>query len=317
MNFFTTIIHTCFGFKSYAQLLDTPYRDTVKYLAKLVGLLSLVLVAVYLPAMLARLPEIGEFVDREFPRFTVHQGVVVLTPADVEANANYSHRHIVLDLPEAKRPERKPAEATLSEQPDAPAPTESEAPSAAPAATAAVAPMRPAIIIKREEIIIQDDVANGFAEWLMYGRAFEWKKRDTLSGVAPTPIALPSQALPSGAVNGNYTQRYLWKAIPIAFVMMTLLAFAACLAQSHLFAGFSSILEQHLPVRFTYWQLLNLATFAITPAAIIVTIYAAFGLEGLPLPIIYLVAYGIFLIGSSNACRPRKEEAAVDDSELY
>lgn len=317
MNFFTTIIHTCFGFKSYAQLLDTPYRDTVKYLAKLVGLLSLVLVAVYLPAMLARLPEIGEFVDREFPRFTVQKGAVVLTPSDMAANANYSHRHIVLDLPEAKSAEPPSAETTMSEHPASPAPTEAEAQSPSPAATAAVAPARPAVIIKREEIIIQDDVANGFAEWLMYGRAFEWKKRDPLNVVAPTPITLPSQALPSGAVNGDYVQSYLWKAIPMAFVMMTLLAFAACLAQSHLFAGFSSMLEQHLPVRFTYWQLLNLATFAITPAAIIVTIYAALGLEGLPLPIIYLVAYGIFLIGSTNSCRPRKEEAAVDDSEMY
>jgi len=315
VNFFTTIIHTCFGFKSYAQLLDTPYRDTLKYLAKLVGLLSLVLVAIYLPAMLARLPEIGEFVDREFPKFTIQKGAVVLTPSDAVTNASYSHRHILLDLPEAK-PAAPPRDAELSEHPAAePAPTESA--SESPAAQAAVAPERPAVIIKRDEIIVRDDVANGFAEWLMHGRVFKWKKRDTLSGMAPMPIALPSQALPSGAVNGDYVQGFLRKAMPIAFMMMALLAFAACLAQSHLFAGFSSLLEQHLPMRFTYWQLLNLATFAITPAAIIVTIYAALGLEGLPLPIIYLIAYGIFLIGSSNSCRPRKEEAAVDDSEMY
>lgn len=296
MNFFGIILRACFGFRSYAELLNVPYRVALKYLAQLVALLAATLAAVYLPAMLSRLPEIAKFVDQDFPRFTIYRGAAVLTEADAKANANWSSRYVRLDLPGAS-------------------PMSAGNDGSATAALAAAA--RPAVIIQSDKIVVQNHVLDNFIAWLVLGRPFDWRKPDKASAEAPFAVEFPTALLPGGPFNGSYVQHYLRSVIPTAAVLLGLMAFVCCLAQTHLLATFGSMFEPHWEARLSYWQLLNLATFAITPAAILVTIYAALGLEGLPLPLIYLVAHGIFFIGSAHCCRPRKEEAAVDDSEFY
>ena len=114
---------------------------------------------------------------------------------------------------------------------------------------------------------------------------------------------------PDGTVNGDYIRHLvtasLWLAVPFLWVLLILVGTLTCLLQAYLFSIAASFLERGMPSPIHMNQLLNIAIHAVTPAAIIVTAYAAMRLENLDLWLIYLVAYGIFLIGATNACRDR------------
>jgi hypothetical protein len=302
VNFFSTIIYSCFGFRHYRQFLDVPYRATLSFLARLVALLAAVLVIGSVPAMLARLEAVASFVDREFPRFELHDGEAVPVASQQINNATASSR-IVLDL---------------AKNDSAAAPTalqESLAPQAAQA--------NADIIIRRGELLVRQDTLEAFWRWLVADETFDWPKRDAATEKSAVMVAFPFKqyALPDGMFNGEYIRRLVrgavWFVTPMVLLVLAVFGFLFCLFQSNVFASLVSLMEQQLPDRFSYPQLRNLASFAITPAAIIVTVYRLFNLQGLNLPMIYLIAYGIFLLGSANACRPRKEEAPVDDSEFY
>ena len=76
-------------------------------------------------------------------------------------------------------------------------------------------------------------------------------------------------------------------------------------------------MERSMPAPLQLSQLLNIAIHACTPPAIVVTAYAAMRLHSLNLWLVYLIVYGIFLVGASSACRDhmRKTEppSAPDD----
>jgi hypothetical protein len=71
-----------------------------------------------------------------------------------------------------------------------------------------------------------------------------------------------------------------------------------------------------MPGPLTMNQLLSVAIHAVTPAAIIFAVYTSFQLSGVNVWLIYLVAYGIFLIGGTNACRDLPEKREEDDEPL-
>jgi hypothetical protein len=124
---------------------------------------------------------------------------------------------------------------------------------------------------------------------------------------------------PNGVVNGAYfrklTQQFVWIAVPLAWVLFVLVGMLMCSIQAYLFTAVASFMERTMPAPLRFQQLLNIALHAVTPAAIIFTAYMAMRLQELNLWLIYLVAYGVFLIGATNACRdktareePRKDE---------
>jgi hypothetical protein len=125
---------------------------------------------------------------------------------------------------------------------------------------------------------------------------------------------------PDGTLNGDYLRHLvhalLWVGVPLAVLLLTGAAAVATLVQAWLFAFAASFLERRLPGALGFRQLLNLAIHAVTPAAIVFTVYAACQLKELDLWLVYLVAYGIFLIGAANACRrplvPEEERADQD-----
>jgi hypothetical protein len=117
------------------------------------------------------------------------------------------------------------------------------------------------------------------------------------------------RGFPDGIVNGDYFRKlirtFLWVGLPFALVVLILLALLSTLLQAYLFSFVASFMEQSMPSPLRLPQLLNIAIHAVTPAAIIVTAYSAMRLHDLNLWVIYLIAYGVFLVGATNACRDK------------
>jgi hypothetical protein len=125
-----------------------------------------------------------------------------------------------------------------------------------------------------------------------------------------TVLSTPLQRLrgfPNGVVNGNYFRRLiralLWLLVPLGWLLLVLLGMLGCLIQAYLFAMVASFMERSMPSPLQLSQLLNIAIHACTPAAIVVTAYTAMRLHNLNLWLVYLIVYGIFLVGATNACR--------------
>jgi hypothetical protein len=119
------------------------------------------------------------------------------------------------------------------------------------------------------------------------------------------------QGFPDGAVNGEYFRRLartaLWVGLPVSFAAVALLGTLSALLQAYMFSVVAAFMERTLPVPLRFAQLLNIAIHAVTPAAIIATVYMALRLRGINFWLIYLIAYGVFLVGATNACRDGTE----------
>lgn len=130
----------------------------------------------------------------------------------------------------------------------------------------------------------------------------------------------PLRGFPDGTVNGDYIRRlirsFLWVALPFLYVLLVLVGTLTCLLQAYLFSVVASFTERSMPGPLTMNQLLSVAIHAVTPAAIIFAVYTAFQLRGINVWLIYLIAYGVFLIGGTNACRDLPEKRADDEEPL-
>ncbi len=52
-----------------------------------------------------------------------------------------------------------------------------------------------------------------------------------------------------------------------------------------------------------FGHLFNIATFALTPGTLILTVYTTLGFREVSFPLVYFGCYGLFLILGSSACR--------------
>jgi hypothetical protein len=126
--------------------------------------------------------------------------------------------------------------------------------------------------------------------------------------------------LPDGVVNGDYMTRYLQGMLligaPLAALLLFIVGGLAMLAHAWFFSFTAGILERGQPNPLTPPQLLNIAIHAITPAALVCAVYAAFGLREVDYWLVYLIVYGIFLVGAANTCRRLLfgEQAQEDES---
>jgi Trk-type K+ transport system membrane component len=140
----------------------------------------------------------------------------------------------------------------------------------------------------------------------------------------PTPVVstrLQSlSGFPDGAINGDYfhnlSRALLWLLVPLAWLLFVVLGMLSCLIQAYLFAMVASFMERSMPAPLQLSQLLNIAIHACTPAAIVVTVYTAFHLHDLNLWMVYLIVYGFFLIGATNACRDTVEGSRPHEDDL-
>ena len=115
------------------------------------------------------------------------------------------------------------------------------------------------------------------------------------------------RGFPDGVINGDYFRHLiramLWFLMPIGWLLLVLFGMLSCLLQAYLFSVVASFMERSMPAPLQLSQLLNIAIYACTPAAIVVTLYSTMRLHNLNLWLVYLIVYGIFLIGASMACR--------------
>jgi hypothetical protein len=115
------------------------------------------------------------------------------------------------------------------------------------------------------------------------------------------------RGFPDGPVNGTYVRQllrsFLPVGVPLLWVGLTVAGLAVVLLQTAFFTMLGSLLERAGPAALPVRQLANLVAHAVTPAAILVTVYAALPLRNVDFWLIYLVAYSVFLIGATHACR--------------
>jgi hypothetical protein len=148
--------------------------------------------------------------------------------------------------------------------------------------------------------------SNSFVYWMTITNGTESIVRSHETSLA---------GFPNGPITGEYfrsmARTFLWVLVPFSWLFLTLGSLLLCLIQAYIFSLVASFMERRLPHGLQLPQLLNIAIHAVAPAAIILTAYKAMWLEGVDLWLIYLIAYGIFLIGASSACR----DGAVEASE--
>lgn len=148
-----------------------------------------------------------------------------------------------------------------------------------------------------------------------------WVKATNTADAAIQSQSHSLRGFPNGVVNGDYFRRlfraFLWVGLPFSLIVLILLGLLTCLLQAYLFSVVASFMERTMPKPLQLQQLLNIAIHAVTPAAIIVTVYMAMRLEGLNLWLIYLIAYGIFLVGATNACRDKPPRETIREDDFF
>jgi hypothetical protein len=259
MNFLRTVIALCSSFKGYRQVRDLAVSTSLKHLVKLMSVLSAILLASFIPWLLAVSDNFAQWADQHFPLFTIDDGKIA-TSAAQPFYANDGDFLFILDTTgQITGPDPKALQGILF-------------------------------------------TADSFVVWLKATNA-------------PADTAIQSRrhslrGFPDGVVNGDYLRKlirtFLWVGLPFGFVVLMLLALLSTLLQAYLFSVVGSFMERSMPSPLQMHQLLNIAIHAVTPAAVIVTAYMAMRLPGLNLWVIYLIAYGIFLVGATNACRDRQ-----------
>lgn len=151
-------------------------------------------------------------------------------------------------------------------------------------------------------------------------KAVVWVSNTKASPPVIVQRDVPLRGFPDGRVDAAYWRRLIHTTLglgaPLLWMLFTSLGLLTCLLQAYLFALVASFMERSVPHPMTLAQLLNIAIHAVTPAAIIVTAYLAMHLDGMTanmLWLIYLIAYGVFLIGATNACRDGRVERSPED----
>jgi len=121
------------------------------------------------------------------------------------------------------------------------------------------------------------------------------------------PWILSIKDFPNGRVDGDYIlelgKQGGYVMAPFLLVVMILLFYVIGLLQALFFATLVSFLEKTIQPSFTFEEMLNISTCALTPGAVIVTVYWAWGIMVIPYDLIYFFSYIVFHVMASGACR--------------
>ncbi len=266
MNFFRTVFDTCSYFRNYRAFRDVPAWDSIKYLIKLITLLSTLGLVAFIPVASEMVERYAQWADRHFPPFKLQDGLVK-TSIEQPYRSGDTNFLFILDT---------------------------------------------------TGVTTQADNTAFYGLLVTSNNFVFWVKNINSTNGSVQAKRQDLKGFPDGEVNGDYF-RYLihafaWVAFPLALVMVILIALLTCMIQAYIFAFLAAWVERNNPRGLRMPQLLNVSLHAVTPAAIVYTAYLALRLEGIDLWLMYLVIYGIFVVGGSNACRDQlpKEEREED-----
>ena len=279
MNFLHSIIASCSGFASYRAFRDLALSTSLKHLLKLIALLALVLAISAVPPALQAIDEFARRFDDHRPDFSIQAGKIVSNGKQPYSWGNKDVRFILDTTGVVTTPDSNALSGVLF-------------------------------------------TADNFSYWVT-------PTNDSLLSLAAstnagmTIISTHPQSLrgfPDGVVNGDYFRHLiramLWLLVPFGWLLLVLFGMLSCLLQAYLFSAVASFMERSMPAPLQLSQLLNIAIHACTPAAIVVTLYSAMRLHNLNLWLVYLIVYGIFLIGASIACRDPVEGRTPREDDL-
>ena len=143
---------------------------------------------------------------------------------------------------------------------------------------------------------------------------------------APSPAMRTQHSslrgFPDGTVNGAYFKQlfrsFLWVGGPVAVVLLGVLALLIILVHAIIFAGFAAVMDRGAMRALRFWQLLNIAIHAATPAILVNAAFIALQLESINLWWLYLIVYGLYLIGAVAASRdPLLPQEIVDSDDAF
>ncbi len=266
MNFLRSIIALCSGFANYRAYRDLAVSTSLKHLLKLILLLALVLAISAVPPALQAVDEIARRFDDHRPDFSIQDGKIVSHEKQPYSWGNKDVRFILDTTGTVTTPDSNALSGVLF-------------------------------------------TADNFSYWVTPTNdsllAWAASTNAGMTIVSTHPQSL--RGFPDGVINGDYFRHLiramLWFLMPIGWLLLVLFGMLSCLLQAYLFSVVASFMERSMPAPLQLSQLLNIAIYACTPAAIVVTLYSTMRLHNLNLWLVYLIVYGIFLIGASMACR--------------
>lgn len=133
-------------------------------------------------------------------------------------------------------------------------------------------------------------------------------RRDELRVWLPDarPVVSTWRHWPEGTMGRAYLEDMGRAARESSLVLLPLvwaLLAALGLLQALGFATLGALLERRLTPSMRFGHLFNIATFALTPGTLILTVYTTLGFREVSFPLVYFGCYGLFLILGSSACR--------------
>jgi hypothetical protein len=137
------------------------------------------------------------------------------------------------------------------------------------------------------------------------------------------PLAQEWKTMPDGTLNSEYLGAWgseTRRRLPIALPILWLTIMLGGLLQAFFFTMLVGFVEKTMQPSFTFTQLFSIAVFAITPGAIVISIYSAIQFYEIRYDLLYFVCYCFFLVLASGACRTvlpgaKKETEQEEDTE--
>lgn len=145
-------------------------------------------------------------------------------------------------------------------------------------------------------------------------RAIVWNRHPSNPESSLSKWEVKASHFPPGRVDAGYIRGLMlggaWAGVLMAVALIVCAALVAVVLQAYLFSAVAAFMDRSEGEGLRLRQYMNIALHAATPALLVVTAYTVMGLEMLIEHIgwVYLIVYGIFLMGGTNACRRHDDE---------